>query len=243
LPLQKDYNALLFYCLSLPYTPHPRNGVKCPWASQNPFILGFSIESGNHNAEQQSCRMKNVVIAISVAILIAVCVAGLTMAVVVQQLKIREQHEQIFALKKVNLELASRVSQPEPLPARELLNAVKASDVNLVDSILKVHPGMLQAGIGADGATPLHAAVYNGKVAVVEQLLRLNADVNARNELGSTPIHDAIASGRLEILTLLLDKKPDLRLRNKAGQTALGVAMAKDRPDLAELLLVHGAKE
>jgi hypothetical protein len=205
--------------------------------------LGSSRKSGKDTAGQNTGRMKNVVIAVSVAILIAICLGGLTIIVVVQQLKIQEQHEQILALKKANLELASRASQPEPFPAQELLNAVRASNVNLVDSILKVHPAMLQAGIGADGATPLHAAVYNGKVAVVEQLLRLNADVNARNELGSTPIHDAIVSGRLEILTLLLDKKPDLRLRNNAGQTALGVAMAKDRPDLAELLLVHGAKE
>src|SRR4051812_13790773 len=193
--------------------------------------------------QQQSCDMKNVVIAISIAILIAVCVAGLTVVVIVQQLRIHAQHEQIFALKKANLELTSRVIQPEPAMGKQLLEAVKSGDTELVGSILADHPEMLKARIGAYGATPLHAAVYNGKVVVVEQLLKLNANVNARNDLGSTPLHDAMVSGRVEILTLLLEKNPELNVRNKAGQTALQVALARDRPDLAELLLVRGATE
>jgi ankyrin repeat protein len=187
--------------------------------------------------------MKSVVIAISVAVLIAVCVAGLTLVVIVQQLKIHGQHEQIFALKKANLELASRALQAEPPTGKRLLEAVNAGDVAAVRSILAQNPEMLRARIGADGATPLHAAVYTGQRAVVEQLLGLNADVNARNDLGSTPLHDAMVGGRAEIVTLLLEKNPDLKVRNNAGETALRVALAKDRPDLAELLLVRGAKE
>ena len=187
--------------------------------------------------------MRNVFIAISVAIVIAICVAGLTFVVIVQQLKIQEQHRQISLLKKANIELAGRTNPPEPANGKQLLEAVKAADVALVEAILSAHPEMLKTRLGPYGGTPLHAAVYNGKAAVVEQLLRLDANVNARNDLGATPMHDAVVSGLPQIVTLLLGKHPDLSLRNKAGQTAFGVAMAKDRSDLAELLLVHGAKE
>ncbi|XP_077963817.1 oxysterol-binding protein-related protein 1 isoform X4 [Gasterosteus aculeatus] len=54
------------------------------------------------------------------------------------------------------------------------------------------------------GWTPLHLASYFGHKDVVEELLKVGADVNLPNNVGDTALHKAAFTGRKEVVMLLL---------------------------------------
>jgi ankyrin repeat protein len=64
------------------------------------------------------------------------------------------------------------------------------------------------------GNTPLHKAFAH----VAEELLKLGADVNARNNDGETPIFTAFDP---DSIPLLIAHGADLTIRNKRGQTVM----------------------
>lgn len=73
-----------------------------------------------------------------------------------------------------------------------------------------------------DNVTPLHAAVYNGKRAVVKELIKANADLNTETKFGNTPLHLAcmekwfvIGKANLNLITSLLYFGPYATAINK----------------------------
>uniref|UniRef100_H3DCN8 Oxysterol-binding protein n=1 Tax=Tetraodon nigroviridis TaxID=99883 RepID=H3DCN8_TETNG len=54
------------------------------------------------------------------------------------------------------------------------------------------------------GWTPLHLACSCGHRRVVEELLKVGADINVQDNMGDTPLHKAALAGRKEIVLLLL---------------------------------------
>jgi hypothetical protein len=183
-------------------------------------------------------------------VFLAICTAALAGLGVWQHFKIVRQQEEIAFLNKAAAEQASSAADAKGLPgraqpsiAKQLLAAIKAGESERVTSILAEHPELLSARIGANASTALHAAAYAGRANVVNELLKMNADVSARNSMGWTPIYDAVASGKPEIVLMLLEKNADVNVRNKQGQTPLQFAVSKERPEIAELLRQHGARE
>ncbi|MDR1236023.1 MAG: ankyrin repeat domain-containing protein [Holosporaceae bacterium] len=78
------------------------------------------------------------------------------------------------------------------------------------------------------GRTLLHRAVIAGRTDVVNTLLGMEADVDARDDDENTPIHYAAASGNLKMIEILREGGADIGIHNKDGKTPLGVA-AKNR--------------
>jgi ankyrin repeat protein len=68
---------------------------------------------------------------------------------------------------------------------------------------------------------PLHAAVYQARLGVVETLLARGADVNATDRAGWTPLHLAVAGGRVELARILLEHgaDPNARIGTVNGQS------------------------
>lgn len=90
---------------------------------------------------------------------------------------------------------------------------------------------LLNAGADANFGgivSPLHEAVLNDHVQIVELLLRNNADINAPDEEGTTPLMMAVAGGRLELVEYLVDRGADVNRRNDYGDTVLDCAIAQN---------------
>ena len=54
--------------------------------------------------------------------------------------------------------------------------------------------------------TPLHYAIDQGHINVVNFLIKNGANINAKTKSNSNPLHFASQNGNLEIVTLLVEK-------------------------------------
>jgi ankyrin repeat protein len=109
-----------------------------------------------------------------------------------------------------------------------------------VQWLLDQRPDLLNRPVNPKRSTMLHLAVASGRTAIVEELLRRKADVNARNAFGATPLHECTEPG---LAALLLEHGADVTLKTRDGLNALQLAVNRHRADVAQVLREHGAKE
>jgi len=94
------------------------------------------------------------------------------------------------------------------------------------------------------GRTPLHyAAALNPNPKVLETLINLGADVNARDLLKFTPLHYAAAfNENPEVVELLIDKGAEVNAVDLEGRTPLHTAAINQKnPEVIAVLLKAGA--
>jgi len=151
------------------------------------------------------------------------------------------QHSQMQKLRQQIV--ATPTSPQEVVTATNVCEAAQNGNLPRLKKLLDQHPELLNATAGPGHATPLHHAVYYRRAAIVEELLRRKADVNALNGNGATALHDCVSKGTLEIAIMLLDHGAEVNVRNYARQTPLAMAVAKDRSEIADLLRQRGAKD
>jgi len=91
------------------------------------------------------------------------------------------------------------------------------------------------------GDYPLHMAAGAGHKAAVNELLNLEADIEAKNRIGSTPLHRAVSHDQLEIVTRLIDEGASINATNKIGNTPLHCAAFIGSVDMVKLLVERKA--
>ena len=119
----------------------------------------------------------------------------------------------------------------------DLLEAVKAGDVERVKALLEPDPALVNARDDSGNSAVL-LAVYYGRKNVVELLLSYKPHMN---------LFEASAAGDLQRVTALLREDPDLegdRVNSFAhdGFTPLGLASFFGHGDVVELVLSRGAE-
>jgi cytochrome c len=95
---------------------------------------------------------------------------------------------------------------------------------------------LLQAAAG-----PLHEAVKNGDIALVEILIANGEDVNQNDRYLGTPLHQAAIAGSRELAELLLAGGADANAENRILGAPLHVAAGKGYEAVAAVLIVNGA--
>jgi ankyrin len=126
-------------------------------------------------------------------------------------------------------------------PPPPLVAAVRNRDSAKALELLAAQPRVDVNQHSLDGTTPLHWAVYNNDVALVERLLAAGANPNARNDYNSTPLVEAAVVGNPEVIRKLLKAGADVESPNADGQTALMVIARSNNVEAAKLLLKAGA--
>jgi ankyrin repeat protein len=120
-----------------------------------------------------------------------------------------------------------------------LVNAVKAGNRA---AALRILQQKVDVNAGEpNGTTPLHYAVYQEDLDLVDRLLKAGAKPSVVNDFGSTPMSEAAEVGNAAIIKLLLKAGADVNSRNREGQTALMAVARTGRVDAAQLLLDAGA--
>ena len=90
-----------------------------------------------------------------------------------------------------------------------------------------------------DGA--LLRASYDGRVKLVDSLLKAGANVDDTNRRGTTALMAACEYGYTEVAKLLLNAGADIHRVDHNGWTALHAACLEEQLDATKLLLKHGA--
>ncbi|MDQ3641611.1 MAG: ankyrin repeat domain-containing protein, partial [Actinomycetota bacterium] len=101
----------------------------------------------------------------------------------------------------------------------------------------------VNAHLGRDGRSQLHAAAAANDVERARALLDDGADVNLHDRLGFTPLHFAAQEWALEVASLLLENGAEVDSLNMYGNSPLFVATvaSRGRGELIELLRRCGA--
>ena len=86
--------------------------------------------------------------------------------------------------------------------------------------------------------TPMHFALFGGKVGIAELLIASGADANANTYITGTSLHWAAAERKKEIVELLIEKGADVNAKDQKGKTPLDTAYGQT----ADLLRKHGGK-
>ena len=136
--------------------------------------------------------------------------------------------------------------QPKPPNLqKEIIRAAKSGDTSSVKQLLEQDAALIAAR-DTDGSTPLHCATWKGHLGVVELLLSVGADVNARNNndhWGTTPLHAAAHANQRAIAELLIAKGADVYATNLNGRTPLDETEFHKAKPVANLLKQHGASQ
>ncbi len=119
--------------------------------------------------------------------------------------------------------------------AEQMIDAVKANDIESVKAILAINPNLSKVASNADELAEvgvLGLAVEQRNVELVKLLLENGADINQSfYDCHDSLLHVAVEYGDKPMIRCLLEHKIDLGILNEKGQTAKEYALSK-RPAL-----------
>uniref|UniRef100_A0A8C8RTY9 Ankyrin repeat and death domain containing 1B n=1 Tax=Pelusios castaneus TaxID=367368 RepID=A0A8C8RTY9_9SAUR len=85
--------------------------------------------------------------------------------------------------------------------------------------------------------SPLHLAIVNNHLPIVNSLLEANHDINALNQRRQTALHLTADLGNVELVELLLKAGCDLKIADKQGKTALAVASRSNHALIVDMII------
>ncbi|ETS86957.1 hypothetical protein PFICI_00785 [Pestalotiopsis fici W106-1] len=118
--------------------------------------------------------------------------------------------------------------------------AVKSGDMDMIGILLQAEAVIHASAVEPEGMTALQAAAKHGNITVVECLIQLQVDVNAKPPKGGrTALQAAAEQGHVGVVERLLQAKADVNAKPAeiGGRTALQAASQNGHVALVERLL------
>ena len=123
----------------------------------------------------------------------------------------------------------------------ELIDAALQGDLDTIMEAMRDRP-FFNVNVSDDsGNTMLMAASYKDRQNVFEFLLKMSADLDAKNRHGTTALMAAVGWSNEAIVRQLLDRGADPNVRNNNDDTALMIAIRYEKVDVIDDLLLAGA--
>lgn len=97
--------------------------------------------------------------------------------------------------------------------------------------------------LDAEGNAPIHLAIAQGKLDVVNYLVGKGADKNIADANGNTPLHLVIPTGDVERVRYLVMLGANVNARNKAGKTPYTVCADHNNAPMAEIIIAAGGTQ
>jgi len=91
------------------------------------------------------------------------------------------------------------------------------------------------------GRTGLQIAAVNGNMQIAAILIKVGANLEAKDKLGNTALHLAAERNQVEMAQLLLDVGAAVDAENRNGMTPLMVAASRGYTAIVQALLAKGA--
>ena len=115
----------------------------------------------------------------------------------------------------------------------EVLTRLIAKSQSSADDVNQAQP---------DGMTALHWAAFHRNEESVAELLKADAEVDAKTHYSITPLTIACRAGDAGIVERLLEAGADANQKQKGGETPLMTTARTGSVEVAKLLLAAGAK-
>lgn len=132
-----------------------------------------------------------------------------------------------------NHDMHSRINE-------DLIEACVRRDLEAVRHALQEGASVNYKDISCEGATPLHIAILEGSVPIIECLLGHCAEANALDDSGSAPLHLAADCGSVDTIQLLLDHGACVNaVDSDDSDTPLHIAVANEGGSLEERIQVR----
>jgi hypothetical protein len=137
---------------------------------------------------------------------------------------------------------AAKAAPPPPsnLPiGQQWIEAAKKGDRAAMESLHERHSGeedLVHHKARGIGHTAMHWAAAQGDRGMMEWLVSLGGDVNARNTSDATPLHTAAGAAQFMSVEWLLEHGVDTSLRNDDDLTPAALANKRGRKDIAEAI-------
>lgn len=123
----------------------------------------------------------------------------------------------------------------------EIAKAIRTGDGARLRELFEETPALARQK-DALGVTPLHEAVDQRRIGIIELLLRFNAEIDAKDKYGHTPLFRAAWQGNAEIVDLLLKHGADINTRDHSGHSLLHWAAFQGHVGMLQMLLERGAE-
>ena len=88
---------------------------------------------------------------------------------------------------------------------------------------------------------PIHLAARKGMSKIVEKLVDMNSDPNARDQDGMTPLHIASYFGHVDVVEMLIKRRAISDVQDSCGRTPLHRAVESGSDNVVTTLLRHNA--
>lgn len=125
--------------------------------------------------------------------------------------------------------------------SEDIIEAVKAGDLQKVEQILAKNPDLLKITT-PDKNSLLTVAASAGSADMVTFLISKGIPIGQQNKNGLTALHYAVFLGHNQVISVLLNHGADINRTENSGMTSLHIAVLTGRETTASLLLKKGAK-
>ena len=127
----------------------------------------------------------------------------------------------------------------------DLFEAAATGTQERLELLLRKNPASINS-FSAEGWTPLHLAVFFGRINIVHLLLSKGANINipSKNDQRVSPLHSALANPQNSAVgQLLIGAGADLNVRQSEGYTPLHYAAANGLDQVVRSLIAHSADQ